>query len=99
MSSGNRAADQQQQQQQPLSSSPPPSSAQKGSAEAVPPQFTIAKTFPPRGGMQQYRLDKSHKFTCGRCQKDKTAKLVVVREGWWEQLWCNGCYGEVLAKG
>ncbi|KAI8962044.1 hypothetical protein F5Y11DRAFT_324088 [Daldinia sp. FL1419] len=75
------------------------STSQGDAAGEVPPGFDIIKTYPARGTLQQYRLSASNKFTCSRCQKPKTAKLVAVNEGRWDQLWCNGCYGLFLSKG
>ncbi|KAM7212423.1 hypothetical protein V8F06_012192 [Rhypophila decipiens] len=59
----------------------------------------IVKELPPRGNIQQFRLNKVATFTCARCTGKKTAKLVAVREGDWTGggFLCNGCYGWLLA--
>src|SRR6516164_170405 len=61
------------------------------------PLRSIVKEFPPRGPMQQFRLDSASAFHCFRCGADKTAKLVTVYGGDWNKLLCNGCYGRLLS--
>ncbi|KAK4444583.1 hypothetical protein QBC34DRAFT_442389 [Podospora aff. communis PSN243] len=56
-------------------------------------ELNVVKEFPPFGNLQQYRLAKVTTFTCDRCTKQKTSKLVVTKDGDWETLLCNGCYG------
>ncbi|KAI0599947.1 hypothetical protein F4775DRAFT_548995 [Biscogniauxia sp. FL1348] len=68
-------------------------------AGTVPSQFKVVKTYPPRGLWQQYRLDAATQFSCDRCQKDKKAKLIAVKEGNWDSPRCNGCYGMMLSMG
>ncbi|KAI4869836.1 hypothetical protein F4820DRAFT_405219 [Hypoxylon rubiginosum] len=63
----------------------------------VPPEFNIVKAYPPRGILQQCRLAAVKQFSCCRCRKSKTSKLVAIKEGRWDQLWCNGCYGLLLS--
>ncbi|OIW31628.1 hypothetical protein CONLIGDRAFT_641417 [Coniochaeta ligniaria NRRL 30616] len=63
--------------------------------EASP--FQIVKTFPPRGELQQYRLTATTEFSCCHCQQQKKSKLVAIKEGKWDQLLCNGCYGLLLS--
>jgi hypothetical protein len=68
-------------------------------ATGKPSQLEVLKEYPARGALQQFRLTKATKFTCSRCNKDKTAKLVVTKDGNWESLMCNGCYGFMLSQG
>jgi hypothetical protein len=67
--------------------------------DANPPPLDVLKEFPMRGHLQQFRLAKVTKFTCDRCNKEKTSKLVVTKDGNWEKLMCNGCYGFLLKDG
>lgn len=55
------------------------------------------KVYPPRGNLQQYRLAKTRTFTCNRCKKEKTSKLVATQDSEEDALMCNGCYGELLS--
>jgi formylmethanofuran dehydrogenase subunit E len=66
--------------------------------ESVPPQFEVQKTYPPRGGFQQYRLVTATGFKCSRCGKEKKAKLLAFAADKRDEPVCNGCYGEVLSK-
>jgi hypothetical protein len=66
--------------------------------ESVPPKFEVQKTYPPRGGFQQYRLVTATGFKCSRCGKEKKAKLLAFSADKWDEPVCNGCYGEVLSK-
>ncbi len=63
----------------------------------MPARYEIAKTYPSRGPMQQYRLASSCSFACFRCHQAKTSKLVTVANGSWSSLLCNGCYGRLVA--
>jgi len=56
------------------------------------------KTFSPRGDFQQFRMESPVAFDCPHCKKMKKSKLVAVKDGNWEELFCNGCYGQLLAK-
>jgi len=47
--------------------------------------------------MQQHRLQKATAFRCFRCGQTKTAELVTIYGGNWEQALCNGCYGRLLS--
>jgi hypothetical protein len=62
-------------------------------------RLEVLKEYPARGALQQFRLTKVTKFTYSRYNKDKTAKLVVTKDGNWESLMCNGCYGFMLSQG
>jgi len=66
--------------------------------ESLPPQFEVQKTYPPRGGFQQYRLVTATGFKCSRCGKEKKAKLLAFAADNWDEPVCNGCYGEALSK-
>lgn len=57
----------------------------------------LGKTYPQRGPMQQFRLNRATAFRCFRCGETKTAKLVTVYGGNWEHTLCNGCYGRLLS--
>lgn len=57
----------------------------------------IAKTYPLRGPMQQFRLGRVTAFRCFRCGETKTSKLVTIYGGNWAQALCNGCYGRLLS--
>jgi formylmethanofuran dehydrogenase subunit E len=64
------------------------------------PQFEVLKEYPLRGGgVQQFRLTKVTTFTCNRCGREKTSRLVVSKDGNREKLMCNGCYGFLLKDG
>lgn len=67
-------------------------------ATGKPSELEVLKEYPSRGSLQQFRLTKATKFTCNRCNKEKTAKLVTTKNGDWEKLMCNGCYGFLLSK-
>lgn len=59
----------------------------------------VIKTYPAKGSLQQFRLSGATEFKCSCCGKDKKAKLVVVRDGDWDEPICNGCYGQMLSEG
>ncbi|KAK0707268.1 hypothetical protein B0H67DRAFT_307113 [Lasiosphaeris hirsuta] len=69
-----------------------------GNQNNKPSQFDVIKEFPPRGALQQFRLDKVTTFSCNRCGKQKTAKLVATKYGDWSSLVCNSCYGWLLSN-
>jgi hypothetical protein len=58
----------------------------------------VVKTYAPRGSFQQFRLSEATAFDCTCCKKSKKAKLVAIKDGDWNQLTCNGCYGQVLSE-
>ena len=62
------------------------------------PPSKIVNTFPPKGSLQQFRLEQLHEFQCARCGATKKLKLVVVEGDDWAKLLCNGCYGNVLSR-
>ncbi|PQE12168.1 hypothetical protein CJF31_00000332 [Rutstroemia sp. NJR-2017a BVV2] len=48
--------------------------------------------------MKLHRLSSATRFLCGRCNKEKTAKLVATYRNQWNDLRCNGCYGKLLSE-
>ena len=65
----------------------------------VPPsKFVVVKIYDPKGELTLRRLSSSTSFTCGRCNKEKTAKLVATYQNQWNDLRCNACYGELLSE-
>jgi hypothetical protein len=58
---------------------------------------TVAKTYPARGPLQQYRFFEGIAFRCFRCGETKKSKLVTVYSGSWTKKLCNGCYGRLLS--
>ncbi|MGX1542697.1 hypothetical protein [Streptomyces adustus] len=58
----------------------------------------IKTTYPPRGDLQQYRLEASTTFTCARCRERKVAKLVATSAGAPDEVICNGCYGRLVSN-
>jgi hypothetical protein len=63
--------------------------------EPVP--STVAKTYPRRGPLQQFRFAENTAFTCFRCGNTKKSKLITVYYGDWSKRLCNGCYGRLLS--
>lgn len=57
----------------------------------------VAKTYKPRGILQQIRYEKLITFTCSRCGGEKKSKLVAFYEGDQSKRLCNGCYGYLLS--
>lgn len=57
----------------------------------------IVKTFPPKCGLQLYRLESATFFLCSHCHERKTAKLVATDSDDTGRLVCNGCYGQLLS--
>jgi hypothetical protein len=47
--------------------------------------------------MQQFRLGVPTAFHCFRCGLPKKSKLLVVYDGSWDRILCNGCYGRLLS--
>ncbi|KAF1842605.1 uncharacterized protein K460DRAFT_189211 [Cucurbitaria berberidis CBS 394.84] len=63
------------------------------------PTFEVAKHYAPQGEWTLHRLVTCTGFLCHRCNKQKKAKLVATRHNQWDEVCCNGCYGELLSKG
>ena len=57
----------------------------------------VARSYPPRGLLRQYRLVTSATFHCFSCGVSKTSRLITTYKGCWDSLLCNGCYGRLLA--
>ena len=66
--------------------------------QAPPSKFDIVKDYEPQGEMTLHRLSSATTFTCGRCNKEKKSKLIAIYGGRWDDLRCNGCYGQLLSK-
>ena len=66
--------------------------------QAPPSNFDIVKDYKPKGEMTLHRLSSATAFTCGRCNREKKAKLIATYGGRWDDLRCNGCYGQLLSK-
>lgn len=66
--------------------------------QAPPPNFVVVKEYQPRGELKLHRLSSSTTFTCGRCNNEKTAKLIAIYRNRWDDLRCNACYGQLLLK-
>ena len=63
--------------------------------EPVP--STVAKTYPQRGPLQQFRFAEPTAFRCFRCGATKKSKLITIYSGDWSKRLCNGCYGRLLS--
>ena len=57
----------------------------------------IAKTYPARGPMQQFRLAEISSFRCFRCGDTKRSKLITTYNEDWSRRLCNGCYGRLTS--
>jgi hypothetical protein len=56
------------------------------------PPAAVVRAFKPKGNLQLHRLGKHARFHCTHCRKDKTAVLVAIMGGDWEQTICEQCY-------
>ena len=63
-----------------------------------PSKFVVVKVYDPKRELTLHRLSSSTPFTCGRCNKEKTAKLVATYRNQWNDLRCNACYGKLLSE-
>ena len=61
------------------------------------PPAKIAKTYPARGPIQQFRLAEISSFRCFRCGATKRSKLITTYNGDWSARLCNGCYGRLIS--
>ena len=61
------------------------------------PLHKVVKQYPPRGPLQQVRLESAIGYSCFRCAANKQARLICLYEGSWGKLLCNGCYGYLLS--
>jgi hypothetical protein len=66
--------------------------------QAPPSKFVVVKVYNPKGDLTLHRLSSSTPFKCGRCNKEKTAKLVAIYHNQWNDLRCNACYGKLLSE-
>jgi hypothetical protein len=66
--------------------------------QAPPSKFVVVKSYEPQGELKLHRLSSATPFTCGRCNKEKKAKLVATYSNQWDDLRCNGCYGKLLSE-
>ena len=62
-----------------------------------PVPSNVAKRYPRRGPLQQWRFAEATAFTCVRCGRTKRSKLISVYMGDWTKRLCNGCYGRLLS--
>lgn len=74
------------------------SSQEACSQDVLPSQFEVVKKYPPRGPLRLYRLASSTSFSCSRCHRHKTAKLIATQDNKWDTVLCNACYGLLLSK-
>ena len=77
---------------------PAVSQEDRDQTQAPPSNFDVVKDYEPKGEMTLHRLSSATAFTCGRCNKEKKAKLIATYRDRWDDLRCNGCYGQVLSK-
>ena len=63
----------------------------------IPPRYSVVKTYPPRGSIQQFRLAEVCAFICFRCGREKKSRLVTTFGGDWNRLLCNACCGTLLS--
>ena len=56
------------------------------------------KDYKSQGELTLHRLSSPIVFTCGRCNKEKKAKFIATYRGQWDDLRCNGCYGQLLSN-
>ena len=66
--------------------------------QASPSNFDVVNDYEPQGEMTLHRLSSATTFTCGHCNEEKKAKLIATYHGRWDDLRCNGCYGQLLSK-
>jgi hypothetical protein len=67
-------------------------------ASASTPPSTVTKHYEPRGEWTLHRLETATQFSCGQCKKQKKSKLMATKNGNWDDLCCNGCYGTMASK-
>jgi len=63
--------------------------------EPVP--CSLAKVYPSRGPIQQFRFADTSSFICFRCEQAKKSKVIAVYSQDWSKCLCNGCYGHLLS--
>ncbi|TRZ48206.1 MAG: hypothetical protein D4S01_10795 [Dehalococcoidia bacterium] len=57
----------------------------------------LDKVFPLKPPFRQYRLQAVMSFTCANCKKDKTSKMVAFKDNNKDEIYCNGCVGQILS--
>lgn len=62
-----------------------------------PVPSTVAKAYPPRGPLRQFRFVSATAYRCFRCGKTKKSKLITIYAEDWSRRLCNGCYGNLLS--
>ncbi len=58
----------------------------------------VEMALPARGDVQQFRVTQAVKFRCVRCGRTKTARLIALLRNDTGHPFCNGCYGNLLAR-
>lgn len=58
----------------------------------------VVKKRTSRPPFQQYHLVALEEFECAHCKKTKKSNNVAVKDGNWDEVYCNGCTGELLSK-
>lgn len=79
-------------------SEPALSPEESDQTQAPPSNFNVVKDYEPKADMTLHRLSSATAFTYGRCNKEKKAKLIATYQGRWDDLRCNGCYGQLQSK-
>jgi hypothetical protein len=67
-------------------------------ASAPPANFVVVSVYESKREMTLHRLSSATTFLCGRCNREKKAKLVATYRKKWSDLRCNGCYGKLLSE-
>ncbi|EHK98543.1 hypothetical protein M7I_5629 [Glarea lozoyensis 74030] len=67
-------------------------------AKTPPSNFTVVKTYDPKGDLTLHRLSTATAFTCGRCNKEKKAKLVATNWKRWNDLLTTGRRKDALEE-
>ncbi|KAK6591824.1 hypothetical protein H4I96_12101 [Botrytis cinerea] len=66
--------------------------------QTPPSKFVVIKIYDRKEELTLHRLSSATPFECGRCNKEKTPKLVATYHNQWNDLRCNGCYGKLLSE-
>ncbi|MEU5909668.1 hypothetical protein [Micromonospora sp. NPDC047527] len=61
----------------------------------IPFGWRIREMLPVRGRLQQYRLQSSVTFPCGRCGRDTSTQTVATLDWDWSAPMCEVCHGEL----
>ena len=73
-------------------------SATTQSKDPSTPPCAVTKQFESCGEWTLHRLEAAQQFTCTRCTTAKKAKLIAIKDGRWDDMCCNACYGNMLSK-